>query len=373
MVSMKLAYRALFLATVFVAAVNAQGPRGVPPAKPAGRTLPDAPGRDTVLRVCGATCHGPEIVAGKGYSRDSWSAVVNGMIARGAKANATEFGEVVDYLVKNLPPRTGSAGAGGVGFIGAGPDDAHIVDGEGAQRGQSIYVAECITCHGNRGRGGPDSLPRAQQGADLVRSLVVLKDRYGALIGDFLRKGHPMQSGKSSASITGKDLVDLSHFLHLKVTDTLRSGPFNSPVNVLTGNVKEGEAYFNGAGGCTKCHAVTGDLAGIGKKYDPVALQQKFLFPRTFAFGRGGGRAAAGKPTTLTVTPAGGKAVSGVLVHLDDFNVSLRDSSGDYFSWKRTASLKVERNDPYAGHIALLDKYTDKNIHDTVAYLESIK
>ena len=352
--------------------IVASAQRAAPP-KPVVRGLPDGPGKSTVQRVCGATCHGGEIVAGKGYSRDNWATVVNGMISRGAKASASEFGEIVDYLAKNLPPRTGTAGAGGVGFIGAGPDDAHVVDGDAAERGKSIYVAECITCHGNRGRGGPDSLPPPQRGADLVRSLVVLKDRYGATIGDFLKKGHPTQSGKPSASIIGGDLVDLSHFLHLKVTDTLRSGPFNAPINVLTGNAKEGEAYFNGAGGCNKCHSATGDLAGVGKKYEPVMLQQKFLFPKTFGFGRGARGVSAPKPVTLTVTQENGKSVSGTLVHLDDFNVSLRDSAGDYFSWKRTPSLKVEKNDPYAAHIALLDKYTDKTMHDIVAYLESLK
>jgi mono/diheme cytochrome c family protein len=315
-----------------------------------------------------------EIVAGKGYSRDNWATVVNGMIARGAKATAAEFSEIVDYLAKNLPPRSGTAGAGGAGFIGAGPDDGHIVDPVAAQRGQSVYVAECVTCHGNKARGGAESLPPAQRGADLVRSLVILKDRYGATIGEFLKKGHPTQSGKPSSSISGPQVIDLAHFLHLKVTDTLRSGPYNQPVNVLTGNAEAGKDYFHGAGGCTRCHSATGDLAGVGRKYDPVTLQQKFLFPRTFGFGRGARGGVSGpKPLMLTVTPAGKPAVTGVLVHLDDFFVSLRDGAGEYHSWKRTPDLKVEKNDPYAAHIELLDKYTDKNIHDIVRYLETLK
>jgi hypothetical protein len=75
----------------------------------------------------------------------------------------------------------------------------------------------------------------------------------------------------------------------------------------------------------------------------------------------------------VTVTPGSGSAVSGVLVNLDDFNVSLRDSSGEYHAWKRTPDLKVEKKDPYGAHIELLDQYTDKNIHDVVAYLETLK
>src|SRR5215813_10841910 len=130
-------------AMILPGSLAAQGPRGGPP-KPAARSLPDGPKKQVVQRVCGSTCHGAEIVAGKGYSRDNWATVVNGMIARGAKASASEFSEIVDYLSTNLPPRTGTAGAGGAGFIGSGPDDAHIVDPAAAERGKSVYVAECI-------------------------------------------------------------------------------------------------------------------------------------------------------------------------------------------------------------------------------------
>jgi cytochrome c oxidase cbb3-type subunit III len=340
---------------------------------PAPRQLVAGPGRDIVQRVCGSTCHGSEIVTGKGYTKDNWGAVVNGMIARGAKASDTELTEIVDYLAKNFPPRTGQAGAGGAGFIGAGADDAHVVDSEAAERGKSVYIAECVTCHGNKARGGDNAVPEKQRGPDLVRSLVVLKDRYGSGLGSFLKQGHPMQSGKPSTSMDGASVIDLAHYLHSKVNDTLRSGPYSKPVNVLTGDATAGAAYFNGAGGCNKCHSVTGDMAGIGNRYDPVTLQQKFLFPRTFGGARGRAAATRAKEVTVTVTPAGGKAVSGVVLRLDDFNVALRDSAGDYHSWKRTAALKVEKNDPYAEHVALLDRYTDKNMHDIVAYLETLK
>lgn len=360
--------RAVLLAAV-AAVVSAQGNR---PAPPGPRGLPDAPGKDTVQRLCGSSCHGPQIVAGKGYSRDNWATVVNGMIARGAKVEASEFNELVDYLGKNLPPRSGAAGAGGSGFIGAGPDDAHVVDPEAAEKGRSVYVAECVTCHGNKARGGPDSLPPAQRGSDLVRSLVVLKDRYGATVGEFLRKGHPTQSGRHSSSIKGEEAINLAHFLHQKLTDTLRSGPYNKPINVLTGNAAAGREYFNGAGGCTKCHSTMGDLAGVGAKYDPVTLQQKFLFPKSFAAGRGGRSVKPPKPTTIDVT-VNGRTVSGLLLHLDDFNVSLRDEAGEYRSWARTAQMKITVHDPYAGHVALLDRYTDKNMHDIVAFLETLK
>lgn len=336
--------------------------------------LPDAPGKDTVQKVC-AACHPAEVVLGKGMTREQWGGIVSNMISRGAKGTDAEFAQVVDYLTKNLPPTAAkplNAPAavpkprGGGGLLSqAGASDKQIVDEAAADRGKKTYIAQCITCHGPKARG-------TEQGADLVRSLVVLKDRYGDTIGAFLKKGHPTQSGIASASFTNDQIVDLSHFLHQKVGDTLRTGPYNKVLNVLTGNPQAGKAYFNGAGKCSTCHSPTGDLAGIGKKYDPPTLQLKTVFPQTVAFGR---RATAGskKPVTVTVTTLSGETVSGVLDHMDDFNVSLRDSSGHYRSFQRTPDLKVQKDDPYAAHVELLDQYTDKNIHDLVAYLETLK
>ena len=76
---------------------------------------------------------------------------------------------------------------------------------------------------------------------------------------------------------------------------------------------------------------------------------------------------------TVTVTPTNGPSVSGVLDKIDDLNVWLRDSSGEYHSWKRTPGLKVVKNDPYATHDQLLTEYSDKNMHDILAYLETLK
>ena len=237
---------------------------------------------------------------------------------------------------------------------GPGPRDKQVVDAAAADRGKTTYVAECITCHGPKARG-------AETGADLVRSMVVLRDRTGSELGPFLRKGHPMQTNRPSANLTQSQVQELSHFLKQRFNDTLRSAPTYRVQDVLTGDARAGAAYFNGAGTCSSCHSPTGDLAGVGKKYDPPTLQQRFLFPQRT------------KPVTVTVMPPSGPAVSGTLIRMDDFNISLRDASGEYRAWKRTPALKVEKNDPYAAHVDLLDKYTDKNMHDIVRYLETLK
>ncbi len=341
------------------------------------QALPEAPGKATYQRACGA-CHSANMVLGRGMSRDQWGTVVADMIAKGAKIKDADLPVIVDYLAKSFPPGAAPAAApgrrrGGGGFgLTMGPNDRQVIDPAAEARGRTVYIAECLTCHGSKARGSRDDAPESSREPDLVRSLVVLHDRYGNTIGPFLAKGHPMQSGKPSASLSEPQVKDLSHFLHAMVDETLRSGPYRQPVNVLTGDAEAGKGFFDGAGRCSTCHSPAGDLAHIAAKYDPVTLQQKLVFPQTFSLRRGGS-AAAPQPVMVTVTPATGEAVTGALVHLDDFNVALRDSSGAYRSWKRTPELKVEKKDPYAAHVELLRVYTDKNIHDVLAYLEPMK
>ena len=288
------------------------------------------------------------------------------MITRGAKGTPAEFEAVTDYLAKNLPPKSSGANTPSTrrSEFPAGPRDRQIVDPKAAERGKAIYLSDCGSCHGPLARGGAT-------GPDLVRSSVVLHDRYGDRIGPYLSHTHPASSSAPFASLGEDQIRDISHFLHQQVEDTLRSGPYTKVLNVLTGNVAAGAAYFNGAGACATCHSVTGDLAGIASKYDPPTLQQRLLFPRSAALGRHS--ATTTKPVTVTVTPRNGESTSGQLVYMDDFNVALRDSAGNYHSWTRTPQLKIDLHDPYAAHEELLDKITDADIHNLVAYLETLK
>ena len=261
------------------------------------------------------------------------------------------------------PPSRGGGGGGGT----AGPADKPIVDFAAAERGKQVWVAECVSCHGAQARG-------TENGPNLVRSVLMLRDRYGNEIGPYLKKGHPMQSGKPASSLTDDQIKDISQFLRKQLNDSLRGSPLFTVQDIRTGDAKAGAEYFNGAGKCAACHSATGDLAGIAAKYETVDIQQRMLFPGGGRGGRGGRRGAPpASAVRVTVTPQGAAPVSGVLVFMDDFVVSLQDSTGGYHSFKRGPSLKVEKTDPLQAHYALLETITDKNIHDLVAYLETLK
>jgi len=232
-----------------------------------------------------------------------------------------------------------------------------------ANRGAQLFAQSCSQCHGADARGTATA-------PDLIRSLVVLHDRvqqlHGAALAPVLK-----QQPEHNFNFTSDQLGDLSQFLTREINDILRSGYSNRPTNMLSGDPKAGEAYFNGPGECNKCHSVTGDLAGIATRYDPAALQQKFVFPQA-GFGRGRGGATAPKPL-VAVTLRSGQTISGTLVRIDDFNVTLLDASGQRHSFARVPGTKVDVTDPYAAHVALLDKYTNADIHNLTAYLETLK
>jgi mono/diheme cytochrome c family protein len=319
-----------------------------------------ADARAVVQKVCGTTCHALERATVSPRSRAQWEDVISKMISMGAKGTDEELATVLNYLATNYGRDTSAAqtkrpAGNSVGVMGAGANDKHVVDDDAADRGRAVWATQCINCHGTTARG-------TAKGANLVRSDMMWSDRYSSDLGPFLQKGHPMQSGLPSNNLSKTQVEELSHFIHQRLYDTLRGSPIFNPQNVLTGNVKDGEAYFNGAGKCNMCHSITGDLAGFGKTTNAVNIQQRFMFPR-----------ARTKRLTITVTPANGVAVTGTPVHIDDFDVSLRDDKGEYHSWKRTPALKVVKNDPLKAHIELLDTITDKNMHDIVAYLESLK
>ena len=239
----------------------------------------------------------------------------------------------------------------------AGPAERQRIDNAAADRGRLLYTQYCINCHGSTAKG-------TDRGPDLIRSAIVLRDRLGNGIGPAARKGPDHQAHQ--ATLTDPQVVDLSHFLHQRVESIASNRNARGPLNVVTGNLEAGRAYFNGAGKCNTCHSPTGDLAGIATRIPvPVNLQQRFLFP---ALTRGGP-----KQVEVTVTPGGGKPVSGALVRIDTFNVSLRDASGEYMTIRRGPNVKVEVRDPLAVHHELLDQYTDADMHNILAYLETLK
>jgi cytochrome c oxidase cbb3-type subunit 3 len=228
---------------------------------------------------------------------------------------------------------------------------------EAVARGGILFVEKCGGCHGNTAKG-------TNKAPDLVRSLVILDDEKGLLISPVIRNGRP-DKGMPKLNLTEPQIADVVAWLKVQAYSADHRTTYVF-LDALTGDAKKGEAYFNGAGGCAKCHSATGDMKGIGGKFDAHNLQSRWL----------AGRPPRGAKTqvTATITLADGKKVEGVVERYDDFTISVRDTAGDYHSYSRNNGLpKVEIKDPNRVHIDMMRKYTDADIHNVTAYLASLK
>lgn len=63
--------------------------------------LPDAPGKDVMIRVCG-TCHEAQRSASVRLTREGWEEVIAKMVALGAKGTDEELAQVLEYLATNF-------------------------------------------------------------------------------------------------------------------------------------------------------------------------------------------------------------------------------------------------------------------------------
>ena len=228
-----------------------------------------------------------------------------------------------------------------------------VPDPAAVERGQKIFSANCGFCHGSTAQGG-------DTGPDLVRAALALDDERGDKIGPVILEGRAGK-GMPAFHLPADQIQDIAAFLRSRQQAAIDRNAY-AILNVVTGDRQKGRDYFNGAGRCNTCHSPTGDLTGIGKKYDAVTLQSRFLYPRSGQI-----------RSQVTVTLASGQTFSGTLDYLDDFDVALRDSAGEYHSFARGPRIKLDVHDPLATHAELLKKYSDADMHNLLAYLVTLK
>ncbi|HMF78027.1 MAG TPA: c-type cytochrome [Bryobacteraceae bacterium] len=234
-------------------------------------------------------------------------------------------------------------------------------DQAAADRGHALFGQTCGFCHGKEANGGDG-------GPDLIRSLLVNHDEHGELIAPVVLNGRS-DKGMPKFDLTPQQISDISTFLHARNRYVRYRQLYQVKEDIVTGDVTAGQNYFNTTGGCASCHSPTADLAHIANKYDPEALLVRFLYPTRRP-------SAAGKVTTVDIKVdiklPSGQSFSGPLKHLDEFTVSMYDSSGDYHIWPRE-SVSLQIHDPLAAHLELLPKYSDEDIHNLLAYLVTLK
>jgi len=74
----------------------------------------------------------------------------------------------------------------------------------------------------------------------------------------------------------------------------------------------------------------------------------------------------------VTVKLSLGQTITGNLAYLDEFTVGLIDSTGAYRSW-RTSDVQYKVDTAVDAHVELFSKYTDADIHNLMAYLQTFR
>lgn len=320
-----------------------------PPEKPQAKLNP---GAQAYAKHC-AVCHGDEregILPGfpplLGIKRQMSDDKIIALIHSG-KGRMPGFPGLQDGELAALLTYLGTPGA----TIAGGKKTE--VSGQVAA-GEALFHQNCAFCHGRDAMGG-------ETGPDLTQSKLVLSDKGGDKIAQVVREGRP-EAKMPGFNFSSSEIQSLVAFIHARV-ETAATHPGGrrgvSVQDLQTGNVAKGREYFNGAGGCSKCHSPTGDLAGIATRYQGLQLEERMLYPR----------GARGK---LTVVLPSGEKITGTVAYQDEFTVAMRDAHGTFRSW-RTDAVKFTVDSPAEAHVEQFPKYTDDDVHNLMAYLQTLK
>jgi cytochrome c oxidase cbb3-type subunit 3 len=229
--------------------------------------------------------------------------------------------------------------------------------------GRIVFRAQCGFCHGRDADGGSG-------GPDLTRSLLVAEDVRGDRIAPVVRTGRAAQ-GMPPFTLSETDLAAVVAFIHDQKAqaDTANGGRRTvDTADLETGSAAAGQRYFEAR--CSRCHSVTGDLAGVASRVPSLTLLQRMLYPRPAPAGTGA--APARVPQTVSVTLPSGQVIEGRLAYRDEFTIALTDADGWYRSWP-AGEVRFTVNDPLQAHVEQLAKYSDGDMHDVLAYLQTLR
>jgi cytochrome c oxidase cbb3-type subunit 3 len=183
-----------------------------------------------------------------------------------------------------------------------------------------------------------------------------------------IRAGRPAQ-GMPAFALSDSDMAAVVAFIHdqKRQIETANGGRRAvDAADLQTGNAAAGKRYFDAA--CVRCHSATGDLATVAARYQGLQLLQRMLYP--------GGPARGAKPVrapqTAIVTLPSGQIITGRLAYRDEFTIALVDGAGWHRSWP-TSEVKFTVDDLLQAHVDQLGKYTDEDMHDVLAYLQTLR
>jgi mono/diheme cytochrome c family protein len=229
-------------------------------------------------------------------------------------------------------------------------------------RGKQIFSVNCAFCHGSGARGG-------EGGPNLLRSPFVLNDQKGELIATVVLTGR-VEKGMPKFDLSSESIADIAAYLH-SIPLGRGAGQALDPKAVLVGDAAAGKAFFFGPGHCAQCHSLHGQFAHIGSRFDPKSLQDNIV--SAGATSMLGAPLPTAPPRVVTVTLPAGEVISGALVSIDDFSVTLNTSVGRRTILRDGDNPRVEIKNPLQAHLDMLRNWNDRDLHNLTAFLAGQK
>jgi len=221
---------------------------------------------------------------------------------------------------------------------------------EDITRGNLLYTAQCVQCHGRDG----DQI----SGIDLRRGLF-RRSQSDEDLAQTITRGTP--GGMPPFKMDAAELTGIIAFI--------RAG-FDTSASVRVGDAARGRTLFEGKGECSMCHRVAGkgprsapDLSDVGLARAPAVLERTVRDP-----------SAALLPINrpVRIETRDGKAIRGRRLNEDTHTVQIIDDREQLLS---IAKKDVRRFDVTTESLmpAYAGRLTDAEIADVLAYLLTLR
>ena len=217
--------------------------------------------------------------------------------------------------------------------------------------GRVIFEAQCALCHGQAGGGG--------RGPALARPKLAKAPDDEALR-RVITEGIPPEM-PGAWQLHTRDVASVAAYVR-----SLGA----VPQEILTGDAVRGARVYDSRG-CGNCHMIGGKGEGFGPELTDIGVRRSAAYLRRAVM-----RPSESLPEGfqyVAATTAAGQTIRGVRVNEDSFTIQLKDSSGRFHSFRKSALKELRRLDgqtpmpPFEGLLSAAE------LDDLIGYLAGLK
>jgi cytochrome c oxidase cbb3-type subunit 3 len=233
------------------------------------------------------------------------------------------------------------------------------------RRGEKLYLAHCAACHGDKGQGA--------RGTVLAAPRLKLANTEESMM-------HVIRRGIAGTEMPPAPLAeDEIRLVAAYVRDLGRTAP-NRPGE----GAERGRQLYESRGGCAQCHTIGGrggvigpDLGDVGSRRNADYLRRALTDPEAdVAENFSQYRWFTYIPDSFLVVrleTRDGRKLTAVRLNEDAFSVQVRDLEGRFHSFFKAELKELRKEWGKSLMPSFRDKFTEAEIGDLVAYLQSLR